>query len=575
MKKIVLFVLLVMYMSIGVCCSQEMGHGDLAAPSNWALEDISCAENMGVIDGFKEPWTNAITREQFCILSYNLLNFDLIPDWEYDEPFSDTDSDKIAGLYNLKIISGRGNDVFDPNGKITREEAAVILYNMSNLMGLDTDSIVSTLVAYIDDETISDWAKKSVYNMRKIDVMSGTDVGFMPKDNITVEQTISTLVRLHDIVFTDAVYDEGFADKLSSLIPDSTNYVISPFSVKVALMMAANGADGETKQEICDTLDIYDLDIENERIKELLKWYNQSELLKIDVSNSIWINEDKTDQKFSKKYEKKVEDIFDAKADSVTNADAATKINDWVKDKTQGKIPEIINEENEDFWAMLINAVYFKGRWYDEFSKELTKKDVFKSRNGVEHEIDFMNKTGWMSYGKKGGVEIVELPYLTREDVFDENGNYVDTNRIENIGISMYLVMSEEKVNPEMAINTISTESKYLELSVPKFRIEYSQNLADAVKELGINKAFTPDIAEFTGMFTKSNMWITSLMHKTYISVDEEGTEAAAVTAAGMAGNALPPEPVLLKFNKPFYFVIRDNVNDETLFIGSYAFANN
>lgn len=575
MKKLISIIILTIVVACTTltACGEKVGHGDLAAPSQWAMEDISVAENMGMLDGFKVPWTNAITRDEFCVLAYNMLNFDLIPDWEYGKPFSDSQNDKVAGLYNLGIINGRGNGIFDPDGKITREEAATILYNMSCLMGLDTDNMISTLVAYIDDEDISPWAKNNVYNMRKIDVMTGTDTGFMPKDNITVEQAISTLVRLHNIVFTKAVYDEGFSGKLQALIPDSTNYVISPFSVKLALMMAANGADGETKQEICDTLGIYDLEYENERISELLGWYNESKLLKLDVSNSIWINEDKTEQEFSKAYKEKVEDVFSAEADTVKNNDAAEKINGWVNEKTNGKIPEILNEDNNDFWAMLINAVYFKGRWMKEFSPELTKPDIFTSCNGVEHEIDFMNKTGWMYYGKKGGVEILELPYLTREDVFDENGNFVETKRLENIDISMYLVMSDNEVNPEMAVDTIGTESKYIALSMPKFKVEYSQNLADSIKELGISKAFTPDEADFSGMFTKGNMWITSILHKTYINVDEEGTEAAAVTAMAMGGSSLPPEPTVVKFNKPFYFVIRDNVNDETLFVGKYAFA--
>ena len=136
----------------------------------------------------------------------------------------------------------------------------------------------------------------------------------------------------------------------------------------------------------------------------------------------------------------------------------------------------------------------------------------------------------------------------------------------------MFLIMSDNEFSPEMAVDTIATEPEYLALSVPKFKIEYSQNLADSVKELGINKAFDPIVAEFSNMFTRDTMWITSLMHKTYINVDEEGTEAAAVTGAGMAGNARPPEPTVVKFNKPFSFVIRDNVNGEILFMGKYSF---
>ena len=571
MKKII-SIILAGIITFSVAYADSVGHGDLAAPSNWAMGDIETAEGIGILDGFKVPWTNAITREEFCTLSYNMLNFNLMPSWEVSEPFADTDNLKVAGLYNLGIIKGRSDQSFDPDGKITREEAATILHNMSLALGIDTDSIISTLVAYIDDEDISSWAKNNVYNMRKIDVMCGTDKGFMPKENITVEQAVSVVVRLHNYYISMPGYTQGFADILESKIPDSTNYVISPFSVKLALLMTANGADGETKKEICDVLGVSDLDGENERIKELLSWYSESELLKLDVSNSIWMNEDKTSQEFSAEYKEKIKDIFSGESGIVNNDTAAEKINGWVDDKTNGKITKIINEENSDFWAMLVNAVYFKGRWLKEFSKEATQPDIFTSMNGVETEMDFMNKISWMNYGKKGGVEIIELPYLTREDVFDDEGNYVETKRLENLDISMYLVMSDGEIMPETAVKTIMTQPKFVSLSVPKFTVEYKQNLADILKEMGVKKAFQIGSAEFEPMFTHDTMWITSLMHKTYINVDEEGTEAAAVTSVGMAGNSLPPEPIVVKFNKPFSFVICDKANGEVLFVGRFAY---
>jgi serpin B len=125
---------------------------------------------------------------------------------------------------------------------------------------------------------------------------------------------------------------------------------------------------------------------------------------------------------------------------------------------------------------------------------------------------------------------------------------------------------------PETAVKTIVTQPKFVSLSVPKFTVEYKQNLADILKEMGVKKAFQIGSAEFEPMFTHDTMWITSLMHKTYINVDEEGTEAAAVTSVGMAGNSLPPEPIVVKFNKPFSFVICDKANGEVLFVGRFAY---
>lgn len=573
MKKTFISILLASLICLCTVNADEIvGHGDLAAPSGWALEEIGDAESIGMLYGFKQPWTNAITREQFCILSYNMLEFAVLPEWETNAEFTDTQNEKVTGLYHYGVINGRGDGIFDPNGTITREEAATILYNISENFGMETDSIISTLEAYADDENISDWARKNVYNMRKIGIMVGKDEGFMPKDSITVEESIVTILRLYKLWEGDKALEEEFGDKLLRLIPDDKNSMISPLSVKLALMMAANGADGETKQEICDVLGVSDLDAYNEEIKKLIATYSQSELLKLDVSNSIWINEDKTPQRFSAEFTQRAKDVFDASADVVNDETATDKINTWVNDKTKGKIPEIIEEGNSDFWAMLINAVYFKGRWQNEFHPEATKPDTFTSRNGVETQIDFMNRTAWMSYGNEEGVEIIEIPYLIREDLIDDEGNYVETKILDGVDVSMYLVMSDRNISPVKAVNSTETSSEFVALSVPKFTVEYSDEISPYLKALGINKAFSPEDAEFSGMFTEGNMWLTNVIHKTYIKVDEEGTEAAAITASAMAGSARPPEPIPVKFNKPFYFVIMDNANGEALFVGEYAF---
>ena len=263
---------------------------------------------------------------------------------------------------------------------------------------------------------------------------------------------------------------------------------------------------------------------------------------------------------------------FDATSDIVTDKNAVSEINGWVNDKTEGKIPAIITESNKDFLAMLVNAVYFKGRWQNEFNKSATEKDVFTSRDSSQTEIDFMNRRAWMSYANTDGVSIVALPYLTRQDVFDENGEYIETKKLDGVDIRMYLMMSDGNFSPEEILNKAEMDSRFITLSVPKFNIEYSTGLNSILKTIGINKAFEEN-AEFEKMFDSGNMWIDSSIHKTYIKVDEEGTEAAAVTALGMAGSAMPPEPIEVKFNKPFTFVIKDNANGEILFMGEYAFA--
>lgn len=549
-----------------------ISHGDLAVCSEWAREYVSKADRIGMMDYFKFPFTSNITRVRFCHLAFNMLDRATDIEWKKisPNPFEDTDNEKVISLYLEGIIEGKGDKKFAPHDEITREEAATILKRIADYMKL---SHTELYYQFDDNKEISDWATSAVQEVCNLKVMQGMENNkFKPKTKYTVEQAITTLVRMFDLISDDKFSYMTFTDKMYANMPADKNYMFSPLSIKMALMMAANGASGKTQAEILDTINVADLEHYNECIRLMIDNYSQSELLKLDVSNSIWINSDNTQQRFSQDYSKQLSEIFDAESGIVNNSTATKEINGWVNEKTNGKIPTIITEDNKDFWAMLINAVYFKGRWQKEFYKGATKKDVFTSRDNSQTDIDFMNRTSWMNYAKKDEVTIVELPYLTREEIFNENGEYVQTKKLEGINISMYLMMSNASFSPEEVLNSAELSSKYIMLSVPKFNIEYSTSLNDILKTIGIKKAFQKD-AEFDNMFDNGNMWIDSTIHKTYIKVDEEGTEAAAVTGVGMAGSALPPEPLEVKYNKPFTFVIKDNINGEILFIGEYAFA--
>ena len=371
--------------------------------------------------------------------------------------------------------------------------------------------------------------------------------------------------------------DMLFADKVNAQMPTDKNYMFSPMSIKMALALAANGASGETQDQILNALGLTNLDEFNALSKDLIARYSQTDILKLNIANSIWMNKDKTSQNFSNSFKKTATDFYDAEVKSITNSNAVKEINGWVSDKTNGKIPAII-QNADDFWAMLINAIYFKGAWLDEFSVNATKPDLFNNADGTKISVDFMNKTKWFPYAETKLVKMIELPYQNRLEKFSDDGEYLDTEVYKDLDVSMYLIMPEGDINVEQelsaAINDNAFKSTYIKMAMPKFKIEYSTDLNDIFMNMGITTAFDEKNADFTKMFDKGNMWFTKTIHKTFIDVDEKGTEAAAVTAIGMAGSSLPPEPIELKFNKPFYFAIRDNTSGETLFIGRYAFAN-
>lgn len=576
MKKVLsMFLMVVMLFAMtmsALTAFAEPGHGDIAAPSEWALEYVERADSLGIVSTFKVHWKENITREQFCELAYNMLDKALGGKGGNDCQviFTDTDNEKVLALVDLGIIQGRGEGVFDPEASLTREEAATFLDRIGNFAEL-----VHTELYYMfeDDGEIADWAMNAVQNVCNMGIMQGVGENrFNPKGSYTTEQAVTTLIRMYDAIAGSQASTTTFADGMNAQMPENQNYMFSPLSVKMALLMAANGASGETRDEILEAVGVEDLDRYNEEIKAMISKYSQSELLKLQVANSVWVNSDKTAQRFSDSYTEKLAEVFGAMADVVNDKNAVSRINGWVNEKTAGKIPTIISEENKDFWAMLVNAVYFKGRWLNEFYKGATKEDIFTDRNGQESSIDFMHRTAWMQYAEADGVTIVALPYQTREDIFNENGEYVETRRLEDMNISMYLMMGDGAFSPERILQNTDFDSRYIALALPKFKVEYSTGLGEILQGLGIQKAFSRE-AEFSDMFDSGNMWIDSAIHKTYISVDEEGTEAAAVTALGMAGSALPPEPIAVKYNKPFTFVIRDNINGEILFMGEYAYA--
>ena len=528
-------------------------------PSEWAEEEIEKAESIGMSEGMNVIWKDNINRLKFCELAYNMLNKSgfIGTSGRKSAVFQDTDNEKIKFLANMGIVSGKEEGIFAPDDLLTREEAAAVICRIVdktetlNTVGGSADGL------YKDDRDISKWAKDAVYKLGNLKIMQGvSDKGFAPKANLTAEQAAATLLRLYNIMDKE----ESFADSMYNKMSKEENYMFSPISVKMALAMAANGADGDTQKEILNFLGINDLEKYNESAKSMIEKYSKSDALKLNISNSVWINTDKTKKNFSKKYTDTLSDVFSATADKVTDKDAEKKINSWVNEKTSGKIPTIIGESNSDFEAMLINAVYFKGTWANKFEKAATEKDDFTDKDGKKTSIDFMNNTAWVNFGEQDGVKIAELPYKV------ESGESKDMN------VSMFLMMSDKEFNPEKTLNSAKLSSQYTALSMPKFKIEYSAGLNDMLKELGVNKAFT-EAAEFEKMFDEGNMSITDVLHKTYIDVDEDGTEAAAVTSIGLATTALLPQPTELKFDKPFTFVIRDNTNGEILFMGEYAFA--
>ncbi len=543
--------------------------------SPWAKESVAEAEKLNLINADENyNYTAFITREEFCELIFNYVNNfsdSAVSVGIIKAPFSDTDNTHIGVLNAFGIINGKTDTEFAPNDYLTREEAAAILHRL--IKNMYPNSATTEMYFNFDDsDQISDWAASSIQAICNMGIMKGVgDNKFAPQDNYTTEQAIVTLVRVYANPGVSKSDNITFVDKLKAQMPTNTNYMFSPLSIKMAFAMAANGADGNTKTEILNALGIDDLNEYNEYAKKLIEGYQKADILKLDIANALWLNESHTSQRFAENYQNTLKTYYDAEVNSSTEDVIADEINSWVKEKTNDKIDSIITDElaqDERFIMALLNAVYFKAAWQNEFDEDATEKDIFTDRNGVEKQTDFMNETAYYGYYNDNGTEVLALPYKNR--VYDEAAEEMLSYDFD---VSMYLIRgaySEDTLSN--LIENSSLINKRIKLSIPKFESEFDTSLIDIMNKLGVVDTFEDEKADFRKMFDNGNMYLMAALHKTYIKVDEKGTEAAAVTMLAGGASSAPPEPIVVKFDTPFTYVIRDDANGEILFMGEYAF---
>lgn len=357
-----------------------------------------------------------------------------------------------------------------------------------------------------------------------------------------------------------------FKDEFNILkfMPDDKNYMVSPFSLKMAMSLAANGADGTTKDEILTAFGIDNLDSYNTAAKELIERYEGTSSVKLNVANSIWLNKDVAgkDIKFTDEYKKLVSEYYKGTASEEDAKNIAMKINSWVEKKTNNKIKNLLPEGDAKFLSVLVNTIYFKGEWAEQFEEYATKEEDFTDRNGKVEKTDFMHKTERYRFYEDENMKMVRVPYKGGKT-------------------AMYLVLPTNEDKMDIATALDNMNSYKVRLSFPKFKTEYSLSFKEILKHIRIEKAFEKWEAEFDEVMFKGvkegeNVYVDDVLQKTFIEVDENGTEAAAATAVIMnKETSIGPgmeEIKEFKADRPFIYFIRDDVTHEVLFIGEYAF---
>ncbi len=342
------------------------------------------------------------------------------------------------------------------------------------------------------------------------------------------------------------------------------NVAISPSSVAIALTMTYNGAAGKTQQAMAKTLELQGLNLatlnqSNAALTAALTHADPD--VQLAIANSLWA---RNGVKFNPGFVQRNQSFYDAKLTTLdfANPNSVATINQWVSQNTRGKIPKMVDRLSPDQVLLLLNAIYFKGKWSEAFDKQDTTERPFTLANGTRKTHPLMSQTGDYDYLETKQFQAVSLPY--------GSGRW-----------SLYVFLPRPNSNLDVFIKTLTPKNWQQWMSqfrdrpgtvkIPRFKLEADLNLNNTLKALGMAPAFDRNQADFSAMSTEP-LAIDQVKHKTLVEVNEEGTEAAAATSVEMVFTSAPPAPAPpfnLVADRPFFWAIRDNQTGTLLFMGT------
>ncbi|MGD2147253.1 MAG: serpin family protein [Anaerolineae bacterium] len=348
------------------------------------------------------------------------------------------------------------------------------------------------------------------------------------------------------------------------------NLFYSPYSISLALAMTYAGARGETEEQMADALqfDLPQSDLHpafNALDQELARRGEGAEGkdeggFRLNIANAIW---GQMDYAFLDAFLDTLAENYGAglRVLDFANAPDASRvtINDWVSEETEGKIENLIPQGTIDPLTRLVltNAIYFNAAWANPFQEEATQDGTFTLLDGSQSTVPMMRQTEAFAYHKGKGYQAVELPYdgheMSMVILLPDEGEFASF---------------EDTLDAEKA-NTIvdSLKRGQVALTMPRFEFDSEFGLNEALGAMGMSAAFSGG-ADFSGMTGTRELFISDVVHKAFVSVDEEGTEAAAATAVIMKLAAVAEEPVVITIDHPFMFLIRDIETEAVLFVG-------
>lgn len=377
------------------------------------------------------------------------------------------------------------------------------------------------------------------------------------------------------LILSDAQHEmvnnnNSFAFSLYNKTMGMNSRVVSPLSVTYLMSMLANGADGETQKQILATLGWAGEGIQQPSLQDINDYSRMliektarlDKAVTVEIANYVAVNKE---FKLNSKFQKSVERDYKAGVESLnfTSPSTLKRINDWCNDRTHGMIPSIINELDPDAVSYLMNAIYFNGTWKDKFSKEETKQEMFRGYTRDIQYVDMMHRHGEYFYADGDGYSAVSIPY--------GNGAFRMTVILPSEGSFLRDVMASMDGGKFQALQR-SMEKCNVDLKIPRFTTEVDLPLNDIISALGAPLIFSPQ-ADFS-QFARGDFYVSKMFQKAKIEVSEEGTKAAAVTAAIMMMSAMRPEKkrnVVFHADSPFAYIISENSTGSIYFMGQYT----
>jgi serpin B len=349
------------------------------------------------------------------------------------------------------------------------------------------------------------------------------------------------------------------------------NLFYSPYSISLALAMTYAGARGETAEQMAATLHLL---LEQARLHPAFNWLDaelakrgegaqgkDGEGFRLNVVNAIW---GQRDYEFLSEFLDVLAENYGAGLrilDFINEAEECrVTINDWVSNQTEGRIEDLIPQGaiSELTRLVLTNAIYFNAAWKYPFDKGVTSNGPFHLLDGGQLTAPIMRQVESFGYTKGEGYQAVELPY-----------NGTELSMVILLPASGQFQSFEKGLQAQKISAIISAlRPTRVALAMPKFEFESEFSLKDTLADMGMPDAFCPGDADFSGMTGNRDLFISEVVHKAFVAVDEAGTEAAAATAVMMSLTAVPEPPVEVTIDRPFVFLIRDIETGAILFVG-------